>query len=312
MLYLKLIRPLNLFIMALTMLLVRYCIIITFFGLNGSSPATGLLDFSLLVIATMAIAAGGYVINDYYDTGKDHVNRPGKVIVGKGITPGAAVNYYLTLTIAGVAAGVYISMKVDMLLLGFVFIAIALMLWFYTTNYQKTVLLGNIVIGFLSAMVILIVWIFEFFALRASPLIYAEVMSKLKIIGFLVVGYALFAFLISVVREVLKDCEDEEGDSKNGYRTFPVVAGVKTAANFAAFLALFSAAFLGYGQYWLFMKGYNLVFWYLMIAVQPLFIYLIFISFRAVSREDYRFASGVSKVIMLAGVLSMQLFCVSL
>ncbi|MBN1340922.1 MAG: geranylgeranylglycerol-phosphate geranylgeranyltransferase [Bacteroidales bacterium] len=310
--FIKLIRPINLLIMMLTEILTRHCIISPFFRLNDAAPAMGYFDFALLVLSTLLIAAGGYIINDYYDSEKDKINKPESMIIGKEISHKSALKIYLGLTGSGILTGFYISYKVDYQLLGFVFLAIALMLWFYTTNYQKTALTGNVVIGLLSAMVIVIVWIFEFFALRSSPLIYAQVMNKLGAITPLITGYSFFAFLVSVIREILKDCEDAEGDKKAGFRTCPVVKGIKTAGQITALTGFLCILLLGYAQHWLFIKGFDLVFWYLLIVVQPFLFYLVYLSLKASSKEEFRFAANTAKITMVAGILSMQLFCISI
>ncbi len=309
--YLKIIRIPNLLIIILTQYLLRICIIGTFYGLNATSPAFGHFDFALLVLSTLLIAAGGYVINDYFDLEVDKINRPGKMVIGKSMTMGSAYLYYWILTIIGVAIGFYLSFRVKYFMLGFIFIAIAMMLWFYSAKYKKTAFWGNFVISLLSAMVVLIVWLFEFFALRANPINYAEAMKQLGLISIVVAGYAIFAFLVSMIREIAKDVEDLEGDKAAGYKTLPVAIGIKGAKRIAIVITCVTIILLAICQYYLFEMKLMLVFWYLLIAVQSFLFFLIYSILKAKTKEDYHFLSNAAKIIMVAGILSMQLFYIS-
>jgi 4-hydroxybenzoate polyprenyltransferase len=207
--------------------------------------------------------------------------------------------------------GFYLGFVVDYFLLGFVFVAVALLLWFYSEKYQKTILLGNIFISLLSAFAVFIVWLFELFALRADPVIYAEAMKQINVITIIVIGYTVFAFLVSLIREIFKDIEDIEGDREAGYHTLPIGSGIRRANWLAIGLIFITIAVLAVAQYYLYKKGITLVFWYLMIAVQLLFMFLLYNAVKAKSKEDFRFLSNACKIIMVAGILSMQLFYVS-
>jgi 4-hydroxybenzoate polyprenyltransferase len=308
---LKIIRLPNLLIIILTQYLLRICIIGTFYGLNATKTAFGHFDFALLVLSTLLIAAGGYVINDYFDVEVDKVNKPGKTIVGKALTHQSAYFYYWVLTIAGVLIGFYLSFRVKYFMLGFIFVSIAMMLWFYSAQYKKTAFWGNFVISLLSAMVVLIVWLFEFFALRANPINYTEAMKQLELISIVVAAYAIFAFLVSMIREILKDIEDLEGDKAAGYKTLPAAIGIKGAKRFAIIITCITIILLAICQYFLFEIKLMLVFWYLLIAVQLFLIYLAYIIVKAKTREDFHFLSNAAKIIMVAGILSMQLFYIS-
>jgi 4-hydroxybenzoate polyprenyltransferase len=309
--YIKIIRLPNLLIIILTQYLFRICVIGTFYSLADSKPAFSEFEYALLVISTILIAAGGYVINDIFDLKTDEINKPKKMIVGKTISLRNAYNYYFILSISGLLAGFYLALKVNYLTLGFVYIAIVLLLYFYSDRYQKMVLLGNFITAFLSGMVIIIVWLFEFFALRQNTIIYTEVIKQLPVISILGFAYALFAFLVSLIREILKDAEDYEGDKEAGYQTFAVVFGVGRSKLLAIIFITAGILLMAASQYWLFANNFKLVFWYLTIAVQTLFLFLLFQTIKANDKSDYQFLSNASKIIMIAGILSMQLFYIS-
>lgn len=301
----------NLAIIVLTQYLLRICIIGTYFGFSGVGPALSEFDFFLLVLSTVLIAAGGYVINDIFDIEIDKVNKPDKVLINKFISLSVAYRLYYALTITGSFIGFYIAFVIQYFLLGFIFVATALLLWFYSSKYKKTILWGNIFISGLSAMVIIIVLLFELYALRADILTYTEVMKQIRIVSILVTAYALFAFLVSMIREITKDIEDMEGDKSADYKTLPLKVGVKKAKLLVNVLIVISVLFLAYAQYFLYLKGIMLVFWYLLVAVQSLFLFLLYNSIKAESKEDFQFLSNACKIIMVAGILSMQLFYIS-
>lgn len=309
--YLKVFRPPNLAIIILTQYLIRYCLLNPFYTSSGISFSISAFNFALLVLATLLIAAGGYIINDILDVESDKINKPDKMWIGKLMTKKRACLLYFTLTIIGVIIGFYLSFYIGYIMFGLIFVAIALLLYFYSTTYQKIAILGNIAISFLSAMVILIVWLYEFFALRSQPVLFAEVMPDLKYISSLVQSYAVFAFLTSILREIVKDIEDREGDMKAGYKTLPVVSGVGKTKIFVIVLTVITMAALGFGQYFLFEHNLMMVFWYLMIAVQSLFAYLLYMTIKAKKKEDFKTVSDAAKIVMVAGILSMQLFYIS-
>ncbi|MFU8844022.1 MAG: geranylgeranylglycerol-phosphate geranylgeranyltransferase [Bacteroidales bacterium] len=309
--YIKIIRPVNLLIIILTQVLFRFFIVDNYFGLGGAESGFNYIEFMILVLATILIAAGGYVINDLYDIKADEVNKPEKIIAGVFISKKTLKFYYAALTSTGVLLGVLLAFRVSFLSLGLIFPAIAIMLWLYSSEYQHTALLGNLMIGLMSGLVVFIVWLFEFFAMRAQPLVYAAAAQTLETIGLIAGAYAVFASLVTLIREIFKDIEDMEGDKAAGYRTLPLAFGKSAAKITAMAFTVITIGLLASFQFLLFRTGLTLVFWYLMIAVQPLLLFLLYYTLKAKDKEDFHFVSNVSKIIMLAGILSMQLFYIS-
>lgn len=309
--YFKIIRPINLLIIVLTQCLLRFCIIDPLFSLENTSPALTYLNFVILVFSTLFIAAGGYVINDLYNEETDTINKPEKQIVGNKISPKNAWNYYIFLTGAGLLSGFYLAFSVNYFTLGFIHVTVAIMLWYYSIRYQRLVFWGNFAIAVMSGMVVLIVWIFEFFALRNDPVVYVEVMKSLGKIHLFIVSYTIFAFLVSLLREILKDIEDIEGDLAAGFSTIPIKFGINKSKLIIKILIVSTMILLGTGQYFLYLNGFDLVFWYLMIAVQPILGYLFHTISKARKKEDFHFAGNTAKIVMVAGILSMQLFSIS-
>lgn len=285
--------------------------ITNFYPLGSSSLGMSDINFALLVISTVLIALGGYIINDYVDVEIDKVNKPEKVQIGKLISRTAAYRLYWILNSVGVIIGFYLGLSVNDFTLGFVFLFIAVLLWYYSFELQKMILLGNLAVAVMSAMVILIVWLFEFFALKADPIKYVDVMKQFNVITYMVGSYALFAFILSLIREIVKDAEDMEGDRRAAFKTLVIQNGVKASSYLAASLSFICIGLLAFGQYYLFTHGYSNVGWYLLIAVQSLLVYMLYLLLNAKSKSEFNFISNTAKIIMAAGILSMQLFCVS-
>ncbi len=309
--YLRIIRIPNLVIIVLTQYLLRICIIGTYWGFGGVGPALSEFNFFLLVLSTVLIAAGGYVINDIFDIETDKINKPNKILINKSMPVSIAYRLYYGLTLAGTLIGFYLAFAVQYFILGFIFVATVLLLWYYSSKYQKKVLWGNLFISGMSAMVIIIVWLFELYALRVDILTYTEVMKQVPMVSIIVAAYGLFAFLVSMIREITKDIEDLDGDKSAAYTTFPIVVGIKKTKLLVNFLIIISVLFLAFAMYFLYLKGIMLVFWYLLVAVQSLFLFLLYNTIKAESKGDFQFLSNACKIIMVAGILSMQLFYIS-
>src|SRR5262245_49502930 len=221
--FLRLIRSANLFFIALTLYLVQYTIIKPFLAQAGLTPTLSDLNFFLLVFATLLVAAAGYIINDYFDVEIDEINKPRKIFIDRTIHHRSAILLHQFLTGLGVLLALYVAWRAGNFKLGFIHAIIAAFLWFYSTGYKKRLLIGNIVIAFLSCLVILIVGLYEkqLFELKNV----AELQAEYSIFV-LLFYYFLFAFLLSLARELVKDAEDIEGDRRFGCRTLPIVIGV--------------------------------------------------------------------------------------
>lgn len=179
----------------------------------------------LLILATVCIAAGGYVINDYFDIKIDKINRPDKLIVPDIVSKNTAMHLFQCLTAAGVAMGIAVAVWARSWTLGMIFVVIPGLLWFYSASYKRQFLVGNIVVAFMAALVPLLVAIANADYLKH---LYHEMLGYSPICAELytwIGGFALFAFLTTLAREVVKDMEDEEGDREYECRTLPIKWG---------------------------------------------------------------------------------------
>jgi 4-hydroxybenzoate polyprenyltransferase len=307
----RLIRLPNILIIILTQFLLRYGILKTFLFSGDGSGMSGLLDFSLLVLTTILIAIGGYIINDYFDIRIDHINRPDKLVIDKLVSSRAAIILHLIVTSIAVLAGIFIAFRVDSMSFGFIFPSLAVLLWLYSARYKRSLLWGNLIIAFLSALVIFIVWLFEFLNLRLYPANFSAVLTNFKSVNQIVIAYGLFAFLTTLFREIIKDMEDLDGDKEYMLRTIPIIIGIRKTKYIIASIIIVTILLLIYGQIVVFRLDMTIVFWYLLFVVQIPFLFLLYKLWKARDKEDYHYLSNLSKLIMLAGILSMQLISIS-
>lgn len=309
---LKMFRPLNLVIMALTMALIRIGIIGPFLYNRNAEFMTPPSDFLVLVAVTLLVAMGGYVINDYFDVTADDRNRPGKNAVGIHLNPRTAMNLYLILTGLGIAFGFFLAYRFNSLTFGLIIPFIAGLLWFYSERYKKMLLRGNLIVSFLSALVILLVGYTEFLHLRQNPEVFSDVILNMDDAVRLTLFYALFAFICTLIREIIKDAEDVEGDREQGCRTLPIVTGLAKTKWITAGVTIAMMVILGYAQSVFLNRGYSLVFWYLLTTVQLPLAYLLYSMRSASMKEDFHFLSLLCKLVMVAGILSIQLISFTL
>jgi 4-hydroxybenzoate polyprenyltransferase len=293
---------------ALTMYLSRYCIIRPFFITEGVALIFSDLNFFLLVLSTVLIAMGGYVINDYFDLRIDHINKPDKIVLGRIIPRRRAILMHQIFTFSGVLIGFYLSYVVRSLWLPFLFVVIATTLWLYSLKFKQTYLFGNIVVALLSSLVILMVWLFEFYALKHDGVLFITNVSLMKL---LLWGFIFFAFINSLIREIVKDMEDIDGDRRAGSLTMPVVSGVKATKIFVNILIVLEMAIMSYILYLLFENGFTLLLIYYSVAIMLLLLFAIIKTTQSKLREDFHFVSSLFKIIMVAGIFSMILIYIS-
>jgi 4-hydroxybenzoate polyprenyltransferase len=201
---------------------------------------------TLLIVSVVGIAAGGYVINDYFDVKIDRINRPDNLVVTRIISRDAAMNLFYGLTAVGVIAGTVVAWWAHSWTLLFTYVVIPGLLWFYSASYKRMFLVGNLVVAFASAIVPLLVAIANADYLHH---LYQNALAYSPIVGELYVwtgGFAAFAFLLTWVREIVKDIEDIEGDREMECRTLPIVWGDKVAKIIATILLVVIAILIVY------------------------------------------------------------------
>lgn len=299
--YFRLIRFQNLVMMALTLFLVKWCLVDTLLYLAGTEPSFSTWSFILLTLSTVLIAAGGYVINDYLDTDIDEINKPAQILVGKKISKNAIWNFYITLNITGLVAAVFPALEAGNINLVLIQIVSAGLLWFYSYSYKRQFLIGNFVISALTALVVLLPAYYEAQAELAAK-------QSISVNFFFVKMYIAFAFLTTFTREIIKDMEDLEGDESANCRTLPIVVGIVPAKNLAVLFSLAVMSGVAYIQYFQYESGDYVSLVYFLITVQIPSLILIWKTLLAKEKDDFTFAGKLSKVIMTGGILSMLVF----
>ena len=312
--FFKLIRVQNLLIIAVTQYLMRWSIIYPLliklsvvsneevihfknFGLQFNE-----FYFALLVLSTILITGAGYVINDYFDIKTDVFNHPDNVIVGRKISRRAVMLIHIVMNFTGVALGIFISFLIHLPALAVIFLLIPGLLWFYSTTYKRQFLIGNIIVSFLTGLVPFMVVLFEIPCLNAE---YGTVMidyhANFNILFGWVGGFAIFAFWLTLIRELIKDMEDFEGDREYGRKTLPVKLGLGvTKAIIVVLLALFLSGLMW--VYFMFIPDVSTLI-YLSIALVLPTLYLIFRLTMSQIKKDYHLCSLLTKGIMLSGIL---------
>ncbi len=296
--YLKLTRPINLLLIALVQVLIKYSLFEPFDAVTSLSN----LHFSLLVIATVCIAAGGNIINDIYDAEVDRINKPKKVIVGKAISERNASTLYVMLTTVGVGIGFYLANTIGKPVYTTLFIGIAALLYLYAT-YLKTILLaGTVLVSILVAMSIIIVGLFDL-----VPVINLSNQASQWDVFKISLEYALFAFILNFIRELVKDLQDINGDKNGGKSTLPIAIGRSRATTVVFALgAITTLSVIAY--MYVFLYAYtSAILYFLFLVVAPLLFFCIK-SFEAEKTKHYALLSLLLKIIMFTGMCSMMLY----
>lgn len=302
--YLNLIRYKNLIIIVLLQFLLRYGLLIPILNYYGVSPELSHVRFGLLVLATVLLAASGYVINNYFDVSIDRINKPENVVVGREVPRRTALLLHVIFTITGVFIGLflaYITRKENYALM---FIVIPGLLWYYSTTLKKQMLVGNLTIALLTALVPFVVVSLEFATLarvHGSAILHSEACSTA---WFWTTGFAFFAFISTIMRELIKDMEDVEGDREAGCHTLPVEMGINYSRTIVVILSIASIAALWLILLFVPQLRTSYITWgYFFIFLTVPYIMLAFRTARAKTKKDFAFISGLSKIIMLMGIL---------
>ncbi|WP_315814397.1 geranylgeranylglycerol-phosphate geranylgeranyltransferase [Paraflavitalea speifideaquila] len=304
--FLRLVRTLNLVFIAFTQLLFLYCVVIPVFQQSDMPLVIPIYQFVLLAIASVLIAAGGYIINDYFDLNIDQVNKPRRLVVEKIIKRRWAIVWHWVLSAAGILLSTYVAWKIRVWWLAPANLCCVIALWFYSTTFKRKLLSGNIIISLLTAWTVMVVGFIVHYKVIKTPGFYGLVeASKIMRITFL---YAGFAFIISLIREVIKDIEDMAGDQKYGCRTMPIVWGVNVSKVFVAtWIIVLVAALIIVQAYVLTFEWWGSALYCVLLIIIPL-LYILRKLYTAQASREFHHLSGWIKLVMLTGIVSMIFF----
>jgi 4-hydroxybenzoate polyprenyltransferase len=279
-----------------------YCVLQPLLAAGGKRPSLNPLHFFLLILSSVLIAAAGYIINDYFDLNIDRINKPDKLIVQKIIKRRSTILWHLLLSIIGIAIGFYLDFTTHVTLLGFSNLACVCFLFIYSISLKKKLLSGNIIISLLTAWTVLVVtWCEARFFFNPADVN----VDKIIRVTFLYTG---FAFVISLIREALKDMEDVEGDSKYGCKTMPIAWGFNASKIYVAvWLTILILALSVLMIYMLQLHWWFAIIYCIILIIVPS-IRIFQKMFTAKTSQDYHRLSSMVKFVMFTGILSMIFF----
>lgn len=296
--YLKLVRYQNLFFIALAQVLIKYGLFLPF----GAETALGTFSFALLVLATLCIAAAGNIINDIYDVEIDKINKPNKVLIGKKISEISANRLFIILNVIGVAIGFYLANSIGKPSFAALFIVFSALLYLYASYLKGMLLIGNLLISTLVAMSLIIVALFDLL-----PVITPQNQTAQSAVFKIVLHYALFAFCINLIREIVKDLQDINGDKKGGMNTLAIALGRKRTTTIVFVLAVFMVLGIAFYMYEHLYNHQTVMLYFLFAIVAPL-LYFCVKSWDADTPKEYGVLSKLLKIIMFLGICSIPLF----
>lgn len=273
--FLRLVRIVNLLIMALTQYLTAIFLV---------GPKHDWLrivknpELFLLVFSSCMIAGAGYIINDYYDVKIDAINKPSKVVIDRIIRRREAILLHFIFTFFGILTSLVVSYKI-----GLVTLCAAVVLWYYSNDMKRRMLTGNLAVAALTGLAVMIVALFY---------------HKNY---YLVFVFSMFSILASIIREIIKDMEDMKGDQSFGCNTLPIVLGVRKAKIVVYTIAVSLVLFTYTASYFSEFAIFDFLS-YLMTIIMSLFCLKLY---SADTKKAFSLLSLYCKLIMLIGILSM-------
>ncbi len=298
--YIKILRVKNIIIVALVQALFYYGIILPKLAKYDIHPALNHNIFPLFILVTLLITAGGNIINDICDSEIDKLNKPKKWQVGNTISVKNAYSFYLFTVISGFIIALYIAIEISKIPFIILYFLAVYFLYLYSKYLKRTAFWGNLLVSAFSASVMLILLFFEWNTLIKMQYISDE---DYRIIVTIINGLAIFSFLTSLLRELIKDIEDMDGDKVQGVTTVPIIYGIKKSKiisyvlSFASLIALLSWIFLPINTDKTYLKIY------ILILLIPFLLHISFSIYKAKEKEDYGNLSSMIKIYMLFGIL---------
>ena len=264
------------------------------------------INYILLVIATVCIAAGGYVINNILDQDTDEIAKPQNRVVGVSISETVAYNWYIGLTIVGVGIGFYLSNVIYKPTFASMFILVATLLYMYATSFKQIPVLGNVVVALMLSTSIIIIGLFDIL-----PAIDVDNRFRMKEAFDILMHYAIFAFIINLIREIVKDMEDMDGDYQSGINSLPIAIGVQKTKIIVGVLTVISIGILAYYVNSNLFELDYVVYYAIILIVGPL-IYFGVKLLNATTKKEFHHLSLVLKVILFFGILSVAVIVYNL
>lgn len=285
----------NLVIIALTFFILRYFVFIPVYARISQIPCMGNLQFSVMVFTTMLIAAAGYISNDYFDIVTDRVNKPHKIYIGNQISAGTTFAIAVLLSLLAISLAIWLSMNLKSWLPALMLCTALFVALWYASALKKSFIWGNVAVSCMSAGTIAMAWIIE----KQISRIHGEPSDTITNI---VIGISVFAFLLSMMREIVKDLEDMEGDRLINCRSLPLVKGLgKTKQILIVFSLLTIGLLIASQTYLIQYSRLSAVLWLAIVVEIPLVFFIL--KLRTASlKNEFRKLSMLLKWIMVGGI----------
>ena len=291
----NMLRVPNLMIIAFTFLLLRYLIFIPVYSFYSLNAGMGSLHYLLMITATILIAAAGYISNDYFDVVSDRINKPGKHYIGIKISQGSALAIALVLSFFAIILAIALAISIQNFIPALLLLLALAVAWWYALKLKRSLMWGNFAVACMSAGTIAMAWIIELQFSQVPD-------AAFRIITGIIAAISIFAYLLSLMREIVKDIEDIEGDSMIKCRSLPIVKGIPFTKIIVLMLSEITLILLLISQLYLleYLK-YAAAIW-LFIGVEIPFIFFLKALKHADKKSDFHKLSIMLKWIMLGGM----------
>ncbi len=292
-----LIRLPNLVFIFLTQILAYYFIIRPSVLFESNTATLDTVYILLLCLSTVLIAAAGYIINDYFDIGIDAINKPHKVTIEKIFKRRTIIIWHITLNVIALLIVAYVAFHFLQLRLIAVQLLSILLLVFYSTTFKRKLVIGNLTIAFLTSLTLLTIALYEpRFELFNTDFLHSKLLWM----------YIIFSFIITFIREVIKDIEDVKGDTAQNCETIPLVWGITNAKRIVYFfIGLLVLLLIITNIYFFSINKILIIYLSATVLIPAVFIY-IKIS-RAMNSAEFHNISTYIKLVTLFGIISMVL-----
>lgn len=287
--YLNLIRWRNLLLIVYVFILLK----VFFFPSFNLETTLSTFHFLVLLFSVLFITAAGYIINDIFDISADKINKPNKVIISNIVSVEQAKHWYKITNTIGIVLGVLICLKISKPTYSFIFIGTSLLLYYYSKYLKGKPFIGNLIVSFLIALSVIILPIFDVdFSTKSKPQ-----NTAIQIIILL----SFFAFLLNLIREMLKDIEDINGDNTLNLKTLPIIFGRKRVRDFTFFICLIPIGLLLFLIYEL-SNNYKFTMLYLLLFTLIPLLYIAVKLRSAKAKKEFQKLSLLLKIIMFLGI----------
>lgn len=304
--FFRLIRGFNLLIIVATMYSLGWYFD-ELFSSSGLDSIVWSSSFFMLVFSTVLIAAAGNIINDYFDVKADRINRPESVVIGKYIKRRWGIVLHWGINFIAFSMAAYLSYLFQTFWYLFIHLLSINLLWYYSMQLKRTLIIGNITIALLTGLVPLLVGIYfnQYLEHQTLDSYYPFQLHEVNNYPiYIALALGLFAFLLSWSREIVKDIEDIQGDKVLKAKTLPIQLGIKSAKRIALFLLLIPVLLSG-----LLVLAYRNDYIISMYAFSPLFVAAVvlsitlFLGIKAQLSKEFKMIHLFIKLIMVLGLL---------